>query len=81
MTQQAVEWIVQFGFAGFCAALLGVLVWLVRQLLQLQRDSSDVIARNTEAVHDLLTLVSDSVRLLREVHNKLLARPCIAREE
>jgi len=56
--------IMQYGFAGMSAALLGVVVWMVHtrdtqfsELLTVQAESSQVIAANTEAINELARVV------------------------
>ena len=41
--------LIQGGFAVFALLLLGVNVWLVKQLLKVLKDNSQVIAGNTRA--------------------------------
>ncbi|MCE5277183.1 MAG: hypothetical protein ABFD92_16770 [Planctomycetaceae bacterium] len=73
--------IVQYGFAGFCAVLLGIVFWLVKRLLAVLEATNAVIARNSEAISDLSSLTSDLLKLNRSLHDKLISRPCIAKGE
>ena len=66
--------IFQFGFAGFAAVLLAILVWLIRRLL-------DVLDANTEAIQGMSKTTSDEMRLMRDLYNKIISRPCIAKHE
>ena len=52
--------IMQYGFAGMCAALLGIVVWMVDRgdcrfdtILEMQRETNQVIERNTAAIATL----------------------------
>jgi len=52
--------IMQYGFAGMCAVLLGMIVWMQHRadgrfdkLLEIQRESHSVIERNTAAIEAL----------------------------
>ena len=79
------EWmlqpIVQYGFLGFSAALLALVVWLIRKLLNVLEANGRIIAANTEAIRDLTNLTCDLMKLSRSLHDKIISRPCIAREE
>jgi len=68
---------IQLGFAGFAFALLGVVVWLVRQLLRVLRDNTTVICGNTSAIESVNTTADETRDLMRDVRDQLLARPCL----
>jgi len=76
-----VQPIIQYGFLGFSAVLLALVIWLIQKLLQALEASSAIIAANTEAIRSLTAETSDLLKLNRSVHDKLLARPCIAQKE
>ena len=73
--------IVQYGFLGFSAVLLGVVIWLIKKLLGVLEANNQIIAANTEAIRNLTAQTCDLLQLNRSVHDKLLSRPCIARGE
>jgi hypothetical protein len=73
--------VVQYGFAGFAAVLLAVVVWLIRRLLAVLEANSRIIAANTDAIRDLTKMTGDLLRLNRSLHDKLISRPCIAKLE
>jgi len=73
--------IVRYGFVGFSAVLLGVVIWLIRRLLAVLERNTDVIAHNTQAICDLSSMTTDLLTLSRSLHDKLISRPCIARDE
>ncbi len=73
--------VVQYGFLGFSVVLLGVVVWLIRRLLSVMEANNTIIAENTAAMKALTVTVSDLMLLNRSLHDKLISRPCIAREE
>lgn len=80
--------IIQFGFAGFSVVLLGIIIWLIRMLVQLIRDVQKVILGNTEALNALhahenenIKITQQTLSLLRDTHDKIISRPCIAKEE
>jgi hypothetical protein len=70
---------VQLGFAGFAFALLGIIVWLIRQLLVVLEKTTDVVAGNTEALRTIVSSVEDSRKALESFREQFLARPCIAK--
>lgn len=73
--------IVQYGFLGFSAVLLGIVVWLIRKLLAVLEANNAIIAANTEAIRDLTGMTSDLLKLTRSLHDKMISRPCIAARE
>ena len=73
--------IVQYGFVGFAAVLLGIVVWLIQKLLAVLDANSRIIAANTEAIRDLTGLTGDLLKLNRSLHDKIISRPCIAARE
>jgi len=81
MDQWMLQPIVQYGFLGFSAVLLGVVIWLIRRLLAVLEANSRIIAANTEAIRDLTNITADLLKLNRSVHDKLISRPCIAAGE
>jgi len=81
MEQWMLQPIVQYGFLGFSAALLALVVWLIRKLLDVLEANGRIIAANTEAIRDLTNLTCDLMKLSRSLHDKIISRPCIAREE
>jgi hypothetical protein len=57
--------IIQYGFAGTTAALLAIVVWMVdcaeskfEQVLKMQKETNQVIERNTAAITTLVRSVS-----------------------
>ncbi|HOD83625.1 MAG: hypothetical protein BWX88_05155 [Planctomycetes bacterium ADurb.Bin126] len=73
--------IVQYGFVGFAAVLLGIVVWLIQKLLAVLEANNRIIAANTEAIHDLTSMTADLLKLSRSLHDKIISRPCIAQKE
>lgn len=75
----------QYGFAGFAAVLLSIIVfggrWLIRQLLGVLKENNKVIDRNTAALNAVEKTTTDNLKLSRSVNDKLLSRPCIAKLE
>ena len=83
MTEIVQLWspLIQGGFAVFALLLLGVNVWLVKQLLRVLRDNSQVIAGNTRALESVATIASDTRNLMQQMRDQLLARPCLIEED
>ncbi len=73
--------LIQGGFAVFALLLLGVNVWLVKQLLRVLKDNNRVIAGNTRAIESVATIASDTRHLMQEIRDELLKRPCLMQEE
>jgi len=69
--------LIQGGFAVFALLLLGVNVWLVKQLLKVLKDNSQVIAGNTRAIESVATIASDTRELMQQLRDELLKRPCL----
>ena len=80
-TEMILEPMVRFGFVGFSAVLLGIVVWLIKRLLAVMEANNNIIAENTAAMKTLTATVSDLMLLNRSLHDKIISRPCIAREE
>ena len=72
--------LIQGGFAVFALLLLGVNVWLVKQLLKVLKDNSQVIAGNTRAIESVATIASDTKGLMQQLRDELLKRPCLLDE-
>lgn len=65
--------IMQYGFAGMSAVLLGILVWTMHrtdqrfdQVLEMQRETNQVIERNTQVTERTITAIQDLSRLVRD---------------
>lgn len=75
---------IQYGFAGLSVILLAVVIWLIKQLLQVLCEHKDVIKESTKAIVEVkhaLTMLngktSDELGILREIHDKLLSKRVI----
>jgi hypothetical protein len=79
------DWVLQpltqYGFIGFSAVLLGIVIWLIKMLLSVLDANTRVIEANTAAIRDLTSMTSDLLKLTRSLHDKLISRPCIAHKE
>ena len=54
--------ILEYGYAGLCVLLVGVIVWMTRQLLAALRANQQVISANTKAIQGLRG-TTDEVRV------------------
>lgn len=70
--------LLQYGFAGFSIVLLGVLVWLIRELLSVLKENNRVIAENTQAIIAVDKNTTNAFEIMGEIKDELLKRPCIA---
>lgn len=71
--------IIQYGFAGMCAVLLGIVVWLIQKLLDVIKENNSVIAKHNEILLQFSKTLTDTVDLQVELKDKLNTRPCIAK--
>ena len=71
--------VIQYGFAGLCVILLGILVWLVKQLLGVIDRNNEVIATNTLAIQAVDANTKEAKDVTIELKDELYRRPCIAR--
>ncbi len=71
--------LIQYGFAGFSIVLLGVLIWLTRELLSVVKESNKVIAENTRAIISVDKNTTNTFEIMVEIKDELLKRPCIAK--
>jgi len=71
--------LIQYGFAGFSLILLGVLIWLIRELLSVLKENNRVIAENTQAIKSVDKNTTNTFAIMVEIKDELLKRPCIAK--
>lgn len=83
MTEVFQVWspVIQGGFAVFSLLLLGVNVWLVKQLLRVLKDNNHVIAGNSRAIESVATVADHTKVLMQEIRDQLLRRPCLMQLE
>ena len=70
---------IQYGFAGFCLILIGVIIWLIRELLSVLKENNKVIALNTQTIEKVVKATSDTFGIMVGIKDNLLKRPCIAK--
>ena len=81
MSDWMIQPVIQYGFLGFSAVLLGVVIWLIRKLLGVLEANNQIITANTEAIRDLSQMTRDLLKVNRSLHDKIISRPCIAERE
>jgi hypothetical protein len=76
--------ILQGGFAGIAGAMLLVVVWVVRELLKVQRQSIEsnqtmarVVEQNTKAIEVFITDRLKDSEHLKEILHKMRDCPCL----
>ena len=73
--------VIQYGFAGFAVLLLGVVVWLIRQLLKVLKETGEIIRGNTLALDAVSSTAGQSRELMSQIRDQLLSRPCMLTEK
>lgn len=72
---------IQYGFAGFAfvllSCLMGMITWLVRQLIGVIRENNKVISTNNELIDRIHNSVDDSKSVLVTLCSAVLSRPCL----
>jgi len=71
----------QYGFAGFAFLLLGVVVWMFKEVSKVVQENTKVITQFVDMVHDLHDGDTQNRIILQNIHHLLLARRCIAAGE
>jgi hypothetical protein len=69
--------ILQYGFAGFSLLLLGVIVWLVRQLINVLRANNRALDRLTAALVTVTRDTNETRGEVRELREELMKRTCM----
>ena len=80
--------VIQYGFAGFAAVLLAIVVWLISMLiksngrvLEAMQSNTVVIAKNNEIINNQAVTLDKVEIAVWTLHNKIISRPCIAKDE
>lgn len=71
---QSVTPFMQYGFAGFAFIQFLAFVWVCYKAIT-------VIGENTMVIRQLNERDIESTRMIADIRDRLLSRPCIAREE
>ena len=77
MEQSIMQPIIQYGFAGMCGILLGILVWLISKLLAILEKTNAVIAANTEAIKVVQGHTSETITILKDLRDRILQLKCV----
>ncbi len=68
--------IMQFGFAGLSLVLLGIVIWLIRQLLLVIQRNNDVVAANTHAIMSSEKNTIEARNMVIEMKNEMMKHDC-----
>lgn len=82
---------IQYGFAGFCLILIGLIIWLVCKFITVHDKLIDVIKQSNKVQAQLIdeskanvTIQTETKMLVQKVHDdfgalqiKLASRPCL----
>lgn len=75
--------IIQWGFAGFCAVLLGIIVWMIKndradrqKTNELFMKSTEVISQNTSTIAELSEKLSEDRKTLSDIRDRVLHIGC-----
>jgi len=71
----------QYGFAGFAFILLGIVVWMFKEVSKVVQENTKVITQFLDIVNEVRTSVNTNHTLLTTIHNILLGRRCVAERE
>ena len=63
--------IIQWGFAGFCAVLLGVIVWQIKNDREDRNETNELFRRSTEVISENTATISELSQKLSEDHKTL----------
>jgi len=69
--------LIQFGFAGFGLLQLGVIVWLIKQLISVLTKNNSIIAKHTDVMGKLDEHIQVGNQETRGLSDLLKTRPCI----
>lgn len=69
--------IMQMGFAGFSAVLLVVVVWAMKALITIQKETTEVIAQNTLMIQEMRKETKEQTEIIRTLREDFMRRPCM----
>jgi cell division protein FtsB len=73
--------VLQYGFAGFSLVLVGVIVWLIRQLLAVLRANNRALASLTAALVKVTGDTGETRDEVRQLREELLKRTCMLSQQ
>lgn len=68
---------IQYGFAGFSMVLLGILIWLIRRLLDLLERVTGVMGEHSNLIKTLDAHFLESRETLFAMRDKFLTLKCV----
>jgi hypothetical protein len=80
--------VIQYGFAGFSATMLGIIVWIMRIGARMTHEVTRVVDNNTSTIARVNDTVErhevnaserskETLTAVQDMREKLLARPCM----
>ena len=78
---ESMSMIIQYGFAGMSIILLFVIIWLIRELITLLKANQVIISENSKIMHTMDDHIKTQIEQNKNLNEKLLSRPCIAKGE
>jgi len=79
--------IVQFDFLGMSGILLTIIVWLIKQLLNVVKRNSEVITMNTSIISEQNKALNENQKAIWQLHDKVSElcvkvdnRPCMLKK-
>ena len=73
--------IVNYGFAGFAIVLLGILIWLIREILKMHSKTTEALVASGEANKQAAIQLAEITQVIRALHDKITSRPWIDNNE
>jgi len=84
--QLITEAYIQYGFAGLSFILIGIIVWMITQLISVINNNNKVLAKlhdtansSIEADEKLREAIKETKDEIRGFKDELLKRPCISK--
>lgn len=68
--------IVQYGFAGICAVLLGMQFWLMRVVVEVVKRNTVAITKNTNALLQVTERVNENREVMQQVRDRMISGRC-----
>jgi hypothetical protein len=68
---------IQSCFAGFAFFQLWIVVWMVRNLIRVMRETNTVISGNTAVIASVKEKMVENQKLTIEIKDRQLSRPCM----
>ena len=77
---------IQYGFAGFATALLGIIVWLITKVLCVVDKNTKALVGNMEAItevkgvlKEVSSSLGDHTKMSAGLRDEIIRRPCLCK--